>query len=162
MIIMKLIDAIDTLEHRFLCRLGYPGPTVSGNPDDERRYVMMRMAYSIADAVWGQPTLEIIEHVLVSKTIATLTLIADKMHRAGNKRPHLHYRWHDKLRLHMEPGEVNCIRARLYIDGCQDYGIHHVKPQDVDLWAPSPCKLVIDNTRNKLMLTLNTTEEVTI
>jgi hypothetical protein len=131
-----LQDVIDSAEHWFECREGFPGREAI-YCDDKTVYHSLRFAIE-SGKTSPHANEPISEHILVCKATATLEHIKNAL-GYSNKRK-LYWRYADKVQLE-QASELMILRMRIYIEGCRDYG--HFDQGDG--YVPASLRLVANN-----------------
>lgn len=137
---MKIEDVVTYCEGRFVCQDGYYGRLTNGSTGCE--YATLRW-------VWHGPDPEnAAERYLTAQAINTFAAIADKLKKAGFKKPQLFWRFAVGHRFSLEVvPEGTSLRTRVFVEGCNDYGMYHDKRVE-NRWL----KVVVDNSKPAMSL----------
>lgn len=149
---MNTQDVIDFAEGTFNCKMGYPSIYADGcHVRGTKRYVILETKYQSYGALRQSEV--IAEHSLASAIITSLDRSRSKIGRKTN----LYWRYIEKVSHRRDARTFeHVMRARLFIDECEDYGIYSTYDH------PNTLKIVVDNVPNKALLGFRSDDVVVV
>lgn len=132
---MNLVSALESIENTFECVQGEYWPWADRNR--EKPYVTLEWVRYLTGEVVEESHSANHEQILANHVISTFDWLRGTQSHLGLRKPKLYWRMQERVDFEPVTSRLDIaagvMRTRIYIDGCQDYGMRRVKDKPTHL-----------------------------